>query len=48
MKANRKGEDINTPKSGFGDITSRYGRKKPIIAAVNGMAMGGGMERLWI
>jgi acetyl-CoA C-acetyltransferase len=32
------------PPSGFGGLTSRYERKKPVIAAVNGFATGGGFE----
>jgi len=32
------------PESGFAGLVSRFNRRKPIIAAVNGMAMGGGFE----
>jgi enoyl-CoA hydratase/carnithine racemase len=33
-----------TPPSGFAGLTSRFERLKPVIAAVNGVAAGGGFE----
>ena len=38
------GEMTAMPASGFAGLTNRFNLNKPIIAAVNGVAMGGGME----
>jgi acetyl-CoA C-acetyltransferase len=39
-----RGESIAPPLTGFAGLTSRWQRSKPVIAAVNGLALGGGFE----
>jgi acetyl-CoA C-acetyltransferase len=37
-------DEFQLPESGFGGLTARFDMVKPVIAAVNGIAAGGGFE----
>lgn len=45
LAAYAAGEGITTRlKNGYGGLTHRFGTTKPIIGAINGMCLGGGLE----
>ncbi len=44
LKYQAAGNKMEWPATGFAGVTQRFENAKPVIAAVNGLAMGGGFE----